>query len=155
MPTGATGWCQSSDWCAHGTEWHGLHPLCCVCSALQEAQNKAADEAKRKGQQKDDDPSTSKPTRHDTFPPIKVREGGHARLLLRRTTSMQCPAYNTQPAHTAVEWIYGCMHAPPPYPAPQDGERFFQKNEGKWEFTLGESEDGASVLLDVEVGESR
>jgi hypothetical protein len=31
----------------------------------------------------------------------------------------------------------------------QDGEPFRQKNEGKWEFVLADSEDGSAVVLDV------
>ncbi|WIA28934.1 hypothetical protein OEZ86_011458 [Tetradesmus obliquus] len=46
--------------------------------------------------------------------------------------------------------------APPPKledfpPLPEDG-RVLQRNEGKWHFTLEESEDGASLVLDVAVG---
>ena len=31
-------------------------------------------------------------------------------------------------------------------PLPADGSRVFQKNEGEWEFYLGDSEDGAAVV---------
>ena len=34
----------------------------------------------------------------------------------------------------------------------QEGEEFRQKNEGKWDFTLHDSQDGAAVELDVEIG---
>lgn len=34
----------------------------------------------------------------------------------------------------------------------QDGEEVRQKNEGKWDFTLQDSEDGSAVELDVAVG---
>eukprot|EP00798_Chlamydomonas_sp_ICE-L_P007762 gene7762-947_t len=37
-------------------------------------------------------------------------------------------------------------------PLPEDGERIMQRNEGKWEFSIDESEDGLSVVLDVAVG---
>mmetsp|Transcript_29508 Transcript_29508/g.65337 ORF Transcript_29508/g.65337 Transcript_29508/m.65337 type:complete len:438 (+) Transcript_29508:154-1467(+) len=38
------------------------------------------------------------------------------------------------------------------FPEIKEGERVFQKNEGKWDFTLDESQDGSSVVLDVQVG---
>ena len=34
----------------------------------------------------------------------------------------------------------------------QEGEDIRQKNEGKWEFTLQDSANGAAVELDVEIG---
>jgi hypothetical protein len=34
----------------------------------------------------------------------------------------------------------------------QEGERFFQKNEGQWDFSLQEDEAGSSVELSVDVG---
>ncbi|KAK3283616.1 hypothetical protein CYMTET_8704 [Cymbomonas tetramitiformis] len=37
-------------------------------------------------------------------------------------------------------------------PLPLDGERIWQKNEGEWEFTLLESEDQKSIVLDVAIG---
>lgn len=36
----------------------------------------------------------------------------------------------------------------------QEGERVWQRNEGKWEFSLDESENRKDVVLDVAVGES-
>ncbi|GAB4823127.1 hypothetical protein N2152v2_010173 [Parachlorella kessleri] len=38
------------------------------------------------------------------------------------------------------------------FPLLTDGEAVYQKNEGKWDFTLDESPDGCSVVLDVDVG---
>ncbi|DBB08226.1 TPA: hypothetical protein ACH3X3_008405 [Trebouxia sp. C0006] len=38
------------------------------------------------------------------------------------------------------------------FPAIQEGEDIRQKNEGKWEFTLQDSANGAAVELDVEIG---
>ncbi|GAX78534.1 hypothetical protein CEUSTIGMA_g5974.t1 [Chlamydomonas eustigma] len=38
------------------------------------------------------------------------------------------------------------------FPELQEGERFFQKNEGQWDFTLQEDEAGSSVELSVDVG---
>lgn len=37
-------------------------------------------------------------------------------------------------------------------PLPVGSERIYQKNEGDWAFTLGESDDGKAVLLDVDIG---
>lgn len=34
----------------------------------------------------------------------------------------------------------------------QKGDPLFQKNEGRWEFTLEESKDGKDIELDVAVG---
>ena len=34
----------------------------------------------------------------------------------------------------------------------QDGEEVRQKNEGRWDFTLQETQDGAAVELDVAIG---
>ncbi|PRW34002.1 tilB-like protein [Chlorella sorokiniana] len=44
---------------------------------------------------------------------------------------------------------------PPPricFPEVKEGEPLYQKNEGKWEFTLQESADGHSLQLDVALG---
>eukprot|EP00877_Chromochloris_zofingiensis_P015031 jgi/Chrzof1/9782/Cz04g15170.t1 len=49
--------------------------------------------------------------------------------------------------------------APPPeplrhetFPEVKEGDRFMQRNEGKWDFTLQESDDRLSIVLDVAVG---
>ena len=34
----------------------------------------------------------------------------------------------------------------------QDGERPLQRNEGGWDFTLGESSDGQAIELEVAIG---
>ncbi|PNH09206.1 Protein TILB [Tetrabaena socialis] len=38
------------------------------------------------------------------------------------------------------------------FPPVEDGERVYQKNEGRWEFSLEESADGCSLVLDIAVG---
>ena len=35
---------------------------------------------------------------------------------------------------------------------PQDGEKIFQKNEGQWEFSIEEDDNGQSLVLEVDVG---
>ncbi len=35
---------------------------------------------------------------------------------------------------------------------PQEGEHVYQKNEGQWDFSLDEDEDGRCIVLEVEVG---
>jgi len=37
-------------------------------------------------------------------------------------------------------------------PLPEDGSRIFQKNEGQWDYTLDESDDGKDLVLDIAVG---
>jgi hypothetical protein len=38
------------------------------------------------------------------------------------------------------------------FPEIKEGEKVYQKNEGEWEFTLDESDNGKDILLDVELG---
>ena len=37
-------------------------------------------------------------------------------------------------------------------PLPEEGGRVFQKNEGQWDYTLDESEDGKELVLDIAIG---
>lgn len=51
--------------------------------------------------------------------------------------------------------IFGSRQAAPrwdDFPEVEDGGKMYQKNEGEWEFSLDESDDGSAVVLDVQVG---
>jgi hypothetical protein len=38
------------------------------------------------------------------------------------------------------------------FPEVKDGGKMYQKNEGEWEFSLDENDDGSAVVLDVLLG---